>query len=164
MTPDGAALTPISDGSADAVRYRAGLGAPRLDAGRFNFFQRMMLRWRELHPYSPVHVLRVPVPLDDLRGDGLRLKPQLRADVLLDLRRDVGEGTHGARQLPEARHLAGAGQALFRPPHLHQPHGQLEAERGGLSVNAVGAAHHWRALVLRRQRRENRLQRRYILQ
>jgi hypothetical protein len=33
----------------------------------FNFFQRMMLRWRELHPYNPVHVLRVPAPLDAAR-------------------------------------------------------------------------------------------------
>ena len=31
---------------------------------RFNFFQRMMLRWRELHPYNPVHVVRVPAVLD----------------------------------------------------------------------------------------------------
>jgi hypothetical protein len=30
----------------------------------FNFFQRMMLRWRELHPYNPVHVVRVPAKLD----------------------------------------------------------------------------------------------------
>jgi hypothetical protein len=30
----------------------------------FNFFQRMMLRWRELHPYNPVHVVRVPAVLD----------------------------------------------------------------------------------------------------
>jgi hypothetical protein len=34
---------------------------------RFNFFQRMMLRWRELHPYNPVHVVRVPVALDTER-------------------------------------------------------------------------------------------------
>ena len=38
-------------------------GAPQ----RFNFFQRMMLRWRELHPYNPVHVLRLPVPLQAAR-------------------------------------------------------------------------------------------------
>jgi hypothetical protein len=38
----------------------------------FNFFQRMMLRWRELHPYNPVHVVRVPVALDAER---------LRADI-----------------------------------------------------------------------------------
>ncbi|MCU0921447.1 MAG: hypothetical protein MUF16_14125 [Burkholderiaceae bacterium] len=34
---------------------------------RFNFFQRMMLRWRELHPYNPVHVVRVPAALDAQR-------------------------------------------------------------------------------------------------
>jgi len=33
----------------------------------FNFFQRMMLRWRDLHPYNPVHVVRVPVALDAQR-------------------------------------------------------------------------------------------------
>ena len=32
--------------------------------GRLNLFQRMMLRWRELHPYNPVHVVLVPAPLD----------------------------------------------------------------------------------------------------
>ena len=32
--------------------------------GRFNLFQRMMLRWRELHPYNPVHVVLVPQALD----------------------------------------------------------------------------------------------------
>ncbi len=31
---------------------------------RLNLFQRMMLRWRELHPYNPVHVVRVPDRLD----------------------------------------------------------------------------------------------------
>ncbi len=31
---------------------------------RFNLFQRMMLRWRDLHPYNPVHVVRVPAVLE----------------------------------------------------------------------------------------------------
>jgi hypothetical protein len=36
-----------------------------MDAGvRLNLFQRMMLRWRELHPYNPVHVVRVPAALE----------------------------------------------------------------------------------------------------
>jgi hypothetical protein len=35
--------------------------------GRLNLFQRMMLRWRELHPYNPVHVVRIPAPLDRQR-------------------------------------------------------------------------------------------------
>lgn len=35
--------------------------------GRFNVFQRMMLRWRELHPYNPVHIVHVPQTLDVAR-------------------------------------------------------------------------------------------------
>jgi NRPS condensation-like uncharacterized protein len=36
-----------------------------MDAGvRLNLFQRMMLRWRELHPYNPVHAVRVPAVLE----------------------------------------------------------------------------------------------------
>lgn len=35
--------------------------------GRLNLFQRMMLRWRELHPYNPVHVIRIDAPLDPAR-------------------------------------------------------------------------------------------------
>jgi len=34
---------------------------------RFNLFQRMMLRWRDLHPYNPVHVVRVPAVLEPER-------------------------------------------------------------------------------------------------
>jgi hypothetical protein len=35
--------------------------------GRLNLFQRMMLRWRDLHPYNPVHVVRVPAALEPER-------------------------------------------------------------------------------------------------
>ena len=34
------------------------------EGGRLNLFQRMMLRWRDLHPYNPVHVVRVPAALE----------------------------------------------------------------------------------------------------
>ena len=37
------------------------------DEGRLNLFQRMMLRWRSLHPYNPVHIVRVPAALDTQR-------------------------------------------------------------------------------------------------
>jgi hypothetical protein len=39
---------------------------------RLNLFQRMMLRWRVLHPYNPVHVVRVPAVLE---------APRLRACI-----------------------------------------------------------------------------------
>ena len=32
-------------------------------SGRLNLFQRMMLRWSDLHPYSGVHVVKIPHPL-----------------------------------------------------------------------------------------------------
>jgi hypothetical protein len=38
--------------------------------GRLNLFQRMMLRWRDLHPYNPVHVVRVPAALEPERLRG----------------------------------------------------------------------------------------------
>jgi hypothetical protein len=36
-------------------------------SSRLNFFQRTMLRWRDLHPYNAVHVVAVAEPLDTLR-------------------------------------------------------------------------------------------------
>lgn len=35
--------------------------------GRLNLFQRTMLRWRELHPYNAVHVVRIDAALDPVR-------------------------------------------------------------------------------------------------
>jgi protein-S-isoprenylcysteine O-methyltransferase Ste14 len=49
---------------------RTGRFMPRIGnraPGRFNLFQRMMLRWRQLHPYNPVHAVRMPAPLDEDR-------------------------------------------------------------------------------------------------
>ncbi|MGH6624283.1 MAG: methyltransferase [Burkholderiaceae bacterium] len=50
---------------------RTGRFVPRLTArprgGRFNLFQRMMLRWSELHPYNPVHIVQIREPLDAQR-------------------------------------------------------------------------------------------------
>ena len=34
--------------------------------GRLNLFQRMMLRWRDMHPYSAVHVVLVPRPFGEV--------------------------------------------------------------------------------------------------
>jgi hypothetical protein len=35
--------------------------------GRLNLFQAAMLRWRDLHPYSAVHAIRIEQPLDAAR-------------------------------------------------------------------------------------------------
>jgi len=34
--------------------------------GRLNLFQRMMLRWRDMHPYNAVHVVVVPRPFGEM--------------------------------------------------------------------------------------------------
>ncbi len=44
------------------------VAAPGIDRqGKLNLFQRTMLRWRELRPYSAAHVVRVAKPLDEAR-------------------------------------------------------------------------------------------------
>ena len=80
---------------------------------RFNFFQRMMLRWRELHPYNPVHVLQLPVPLQPERLREV-LAAQLEAQGLtglaVDRRRWRYRYTGGPAQLA-LRIVDGAGDA-----------------------------------------------------
>ena len=69
MTPEEALDRPplTAPGALDAQGERRHPTAQRRPSpawSHLNFFQRMMLRWRELHPYNPVHVVRVPAPLD----------------------------------------------------------------------------------------------------
>src|SRR5258707_1596974 len=69
--------------------------------GRFNIFQGAMLRWRELHPYNAVHVVRV-----DARLDAPRLARDIDAVLLargltglvLDTAHDCYEYAGGAPQ------------------------------------------------------------------
>ena len=53
-------------------------------SGRLNLFQRMMLRWSELHPYSGVHVIRILQPLAEQRL-AERIARQLEAHGLTGL-------------------------------------------------------------------------------
>ncbi|MFI4903157.1 MAG: hypothetical protein ACHP91_07055 [Burkholderiales bacterium] len=58
--------------------------------GELNLFQRMMLRWRELHPYNAVHVVYVAQPLDAIRVRGAvaaSLQAMGIADFALDATR-----------------------------------------------------------------------------
>ncbi len=57
--------------------------------GRLNLFQRMMLRWRTLHPYNPVHVVRIPSALDLSRLRAV-IAAQLASRGLSNLRVDPG--------------------------------------------------------------------------
>ena len=62
----------------------------------------------------------------------------------------MGERPDGARELADADRLASAREAVEVPLHLGVPEGQLQAERHGLCVDAVGASDHDRARVLER--------------
>ena len=87
------------------------------------------------------HQVRVAVALHHLGGGGLEAEAEPRADRLLEVGRQVGEGADGARDLADAGLVERAVQAhavaLASPARKHQ---QLEPEGGGLGVHAVGAA------------------------
>ena len=59
---------------------------------RLNLFQRMMLRWRSLHPYNPVHVVRIAAALDAARLQSL-IQGELEATGLTGLELSA-DGTH----------------------------------------------------------------------
>ncbi len=78
--------------------------------GRVNLFQAAMLRWRELHPYSAVHVVRIDRPLDASRLSAL-IDGQLRAlgltGLVLDARRGRFEYRGGPADIALAVHAGG---------------------------------------------------------
>jgi hypothetical protein len=78
--------------------------------GRLNLFQASMLRWRGLHPYTAVHVVRIERPLDVPRLTAI-IEGQLRAlgltGLVLDLRRQRFEYTGGPAAVVLAVHADG---------------------------------------------------------
>jgi hypothetical protein len=78
--------------------------------GRLNLFQASMLRWREMHPYTAVHVVRVEGPPDAPRLTAI-VEGQLRAlgltGLVLDPRRRRFEYTGGPAQVTLAVHAGG---------------------------------------------------------
>ena len=93
------------------------------------------------------HHLGVPVALEDLRRDGRGQHPEPCADRLLDLRGQVREGAHRARQLAERDVGPRPVEPRELPLQLRVPQRHLQAEGHGLGVDAVGAADHRRVLV-----------------
>ena len=87
-------------------------------------------------------IFRMPVPLDDLGGNGRGFEFQTLADPGLHLRGQVGEGAHRAGDLAHRDGLPGRGQAGPLPLKLGVPQGELQAQGDGLGVHPVGPAHH----------------------
>ena len=61
--------------------------------GTLNLFQATMLRWRELHPYSAVHAVRVGAPLDAARLE-TAIRQELEARGLTRLTLDAARGRY----------------------------------------------------------------------
>ena len=82
--------------------------------GKLNLFQAMMLRWRELHPYIAVHIVRLNQPLVPARLKR-RIENRLEAAGLTGLILDPGRGRFEFRGGPTAIEptiLAGGDNAL----------------------------------------------------
>ena len=93
------------------------------------------------------HHLGVPVALEDLRRGRRRQQTELRADRLLDLRRQVREGPHRAGELAVGDRRPRPVEPRELALQLRVPQRHLEAEGHGLGVDAVGAPDHRRVLV-----------------
>ena len=83
---------------------------------------------------------RVAVALNDLRGDGDGGEAEFFADGFLMLGLEVAECADGAGELADAQVFGGGVEAGEVALHLGVPEEELEAEGGGLGVDAVGAA------------------------
>ena len=67
--------------------------------GRFNLFQAAMLRWRELHPYNAVHVVRIGKPFERARVEAViaeRLRVAGLTGLVIDRTRQRYEYRGGA--------------------------------------------------------------------
>src|SRR6185437_2556975 len=94
------------------------------------------------------NVSGVAVSLDDLGGNGRGLEAEACADAVFMLGLEMTEGADGAGELSDAHVFGGGIEADKIAPHLRVPIEQLEAEGGGLGVDAVSAADDGRVLEL----------------
>src|SRR5437868_8871226 len=84
--------------------------------------------------------MRVPIALDDLRGNLRRLQAQARADFRFKLGRKVGECANRSRKFSDPQSLGRVLKTANIALHLRIPVRQLEAKRDRLGMNAMGAA------------------------
>lgn len=79
--------------------------------GRLNLFQAAMLRWRELHPYNAVHVVRIEQPLDRSRLTAIIGREETVLGLTgfaLDAKRKRYAWTGGPAQTELTMHAGGA--------------------------------------------------------
>ena len=82
--------------------------------GRLNLFQSAMLRWRDLHPYSAVHVVQIRAPFDRARVESA-IASQLSAAGLTGFSLDRARGRYEYGGGPAAVELEVVSAAGDRP-------------------------------------------------
>ena len=90
----------------------------------------------------------VAVALDYLCCDGYGSRPSSATDRFFVLGLEVAEGADGSGELADAEVFGGGVEAGEVALDLGVPEEELEAEGGGLGVDAVGAADDGRVLEL----------------
>lgn len=80
------------------------------------------------------------IALQHLRGDVRGPEAELSADRLFMLGLEMAEGSDGAGEFADAEIFGGGVEAREVALHLSVPEEELQAEGGGLGVDAVGAA------------------------
>jgi hypothetical protein len=96
----------------------------------------------------------VAVAGDHLRGDGLGAQVEPGQHAALEVRRRGGVRAHRAGNRADGRLPERPLEAIGVPVRLEREAGQLDAERRGLGLDAVGAPDHDRLHVLARAARE----------
>ena len=86
----------------------------------------------------------MPVALDDLGADRVGVQAQLGEDLGLDVGVEMAVRPDRAGDLARADLVDRRGEPRPAAVDLERPAGELEAERGRLGVDRVGAAHHHR--------------------
>lgn len=115
--------------------------------GKLNLFQVTMLRWRELHPYNAVHVVRVDAPLDEMRlarAIDAGIEARGLTGLVLDVARKRYEYTGGAPHT-ELRVLPGGSdpQSVVEAEMVSQLNASfaLDGPTEPFRFFAVGAGH-----------------------
>src|SRR5260370_23704562 len=99
-------------------------------------FSSDLIQRRSNHRQGP-EIVRMAISLNDLRRNCCRLQPQARANLFLDLRRDMGEDSHGAGKLSYTHLFCSRSESRDIPWRLAIPVRQLDAAGDSFGGTAV---------------------------
>ena len=91
----------------------------------------------------------MPIPLNNLVGDGVGGESALLTDIGFNFGRDLGEGSHGTGNFSHADITGGHFQPRKIPTHLLIPKCEFQAEGDGLRMDPVGTTDHGSSLIFK---------------